>query len=237
MRFSHGVVSYGREKIEFSFCHVNRKTLEIAVQPNHSVIVKAPLGIAQDEINQRVIKRAKWIIKQRNYFRQFEPRTPIRCYVGGETHLYLGRRYRLKIKKGRRNEIKLVRGYFKIQVKGSVSSNMIKKLLDEWYAEKAADKLRESFDQCLSRFKIIPLKQPRMQIKKLKKRWGSLSEKRTLTMNSDLIRAPRECIDYVVTHELCHLKHKDHGTKFYKLLGKTMPDWKKRKHKLELTLA
>lgn len=237
MRFSHGVVSYGRGKIEFSFCHVNRKTLEITVQPNQAVIVKAPLGILQDEINRRVSKRARWIIKQRNYFRQFEPRTPMRCYVGGETHLYLGKRYRLKIKKGRRNEIKLVGGYFKVQVKYYVSSDKVMNLLDEWYAEKAADKLRESFDQCLSRFKKMSLKQPKLQIKTLKKRWGSLSEKGTLTMNADLIRAPRECIDYVVTHELCHLKHKDHGTKFYNLLEKTMPDWEKRKHKLELTLV
>jgi hypothetical protein len=237
MRFSHGVVSYGREKIEFSFCHVNRKTLEIAVQPNQAVVVKAPLGIVPDEINRKVSKRAKWIIKQRNYFRQFVPRTPIRCYLSGETHLYLGRRYRLKIKKGRRNEIKLIRGYFKVQVKDRVSSDKVMNLLDEWYADKAADKLKEAFDQSLSRFKKISLKQPKLQIKRLKKRWGSLSEKGTLTMNSDLIRAPRECIDYVVTHELCHLIYKDHGTKFYKLLGKTMPDWEKRKHKLELTLA
>jgi hypothetical protein len=237
MRLSHGVVLYGGTKIEFSFCHVNRKTLEIAVHPNQSVMVKAPLGVEPAEVQRRVARRARWIIKQRNYFRQFEPRTPARCYVGGETHLYLGKRYRLKIRKGRRDEIKLVRGYFKIQVKGRISSDKIKSLLDEWYTKKAVDKFKNSFDRCLSNFKKISLPHPRMQIKRLKKRWGSLSEKGTLTMNSDLIRAPQECIDYVVTHELCHLKHKDHGTKFYKLLGKTMPDWKKRKHKLELTLV
>lgn len=237
MRLSHGVVLYGGTKIEFSFCHVNRKTLEIAVHPNQSVMVKAPLGVEPAEVQRRVARRARWIIKQRNYFRQFEPRTPARCYVGGETHLYLGKRYRLKIKKGRRDEIKLVRGYFNIQVKGRVSSDEIKRLLDAWYAQKAADKLRESFDQCLSRFEKLSLKQPKLQIKRLKKRWGSLSGKGTLTMNSDLIRASRECIDYVVIHELCHLKHKDHSTKFYQLLGKTIPDWEKRKFKLELTLV
>lgn len=237
MRLSRGVVSYGREKIEFSFCHVSRKTLEIAVHPNQSVMVKAPLGVEPAEVQRRVARRARWIIKQRNYFRQFEPGTPARCYVGGETHLYLGKRYRLKIMKGRRDEIKLVRGYFKIQVKGRISSDKIKSLLDAWYTEKAVNKFKDSFDRCLANFKKISLKNPRMQIKRLKKRWGSLSEKGTLTINSDLIRAPQECIDYVVTHELCHLKHKDHSTKFYKLLGKTMPDWEKRKHKLELTLV
>jgi hypothetical protein len=76
-----------------------------------------------------------------------------------------------------------------------------------------------------------------LQIKRLKKRWGSLSAKGTLTLNTDLIRAPKECIDYVVTHELCHLVNKDHNAQFYGLLGKIMPDWEKRKHKLERTLA
>jgi len=238
MRMSHGVVSFGREKIEFSFCHVDRKTLEIAVHPNQAVVVKAPLGVVPEQIHRRVARRARWIIKQRNYFRQFEPRTPVRAYVGGETHLYLGKRYRLKIKKsGRRNEIKLMRGYFEVHVKGHTSSDKIKCLLDEWYAKKAAGKFREHFEQCWPYFNKLSLPQPKLQIKQVKKRWGSLSRRGMLTLNIDLIRAPKECIDYVVTHELCHLKYKDHGPKFYKLLEKIMPDWEKRKLKMERALS
>lgn len=237
MRLSHGVVSYGREKIEFSYCHVNRKTLEIAVHPNQAVVVKGPLGIETEEIHRRVAGRARWIIKQRNYFRQFEPRTPMRCYVGGETHLYLGKHHRLKIKKGRQNEIKLMRGYFEIKIKEPVSSNKIKCLLDEWYARKATDKFWERLNHCWPYFNKLSLPQPRLQIKRLKKRWGSLSARGMLTLNTNLIRAPKECIDYVVVHELCHLQCKDHSPKFYNLLKKIMPDWKKRKHKLELSLV
>lgn len=237
MRLSHGIVYYGSEKIEFGYCHVGRKTLEIAVHPNQSVIVKAPLGSEADEIFRRVVRRARWIMKQKDFFRQFEPRTPVRCYVGGETHLYLGKRHRLKIMKGRKNEIKLLRGYFEIQVKGPVSSDKIKSLLDEWYVKKTTGKFREAFDRCWLPFKKQLVIRPKLQIKRLKKRWGSLSAKGTLTLNTDLIRAPKECIDYVVTHELCHLVNKDHNAQFYGLLGKIMPDWEKRKHKLERTLA
>jgi predicted metal-dependent hydrolase len=237
MRLSHGVVSYGREKIAFSFCHVDRKTLEIAVHPNQAVVVKAPLGVGLEEVQRRVSKRARWIIKQRNYFRQFEPRTPARCYVCGETHLYLGKRYRLKVSSGNQDDVKLLKGYFEIQVKGRVSSEIIKDQLDGWYARKAAAKFRERLDFCWPRFKKLLVAQPRLQIKRLKKRWGSLSGKGTLTLNTDLIRAQRDCIDYVITHELCHLQSKDHGPKFYKTLDKLMPDWEKRKHKLEQTLA
>lgn len=237
MRLSHGVVSYGREKIEFSFCHVDRKTLEIAVHPNQAVVVKAPLGVGLEEVQRRVSKRARWIIKQRNYFRQFEPRTPARCYVGGETHLYLGKRHRLKVSSGIQNEVKLLKGYFEIQIKGRVSPDKIECMLDGWYVKKAAAKFRERLDFCWSRFKKLSIAQPRLQIKRLKKRWGSLSGKGTLTLNTDLIRVQRDCIDYVVVHELCHLQYKDHGPKFYKTLDKLMPDWEKRKHKLEQTLA
>ena len=71
----------------------------------------------------------------------------------------------------------------------------------------------------------------------MRKRWGSLSANGMLTLNADLIRAPRECIDYVITHELSHLRYKNHGPEFYRFLDKVMPDWEKRKHKLEVTLA
>lgn len=237
MRLSHGIVTYGREKIEFSFRHVDRKTLEIAVYPNQSIVVKAPLDVTPADVQKRVAKRARWIIKQRNFFRQFDPRTPARCYVGGETHLYLGKSYRLKISSGIHNEVKLAKGYFEIQIEGRVSVEKIKCLLDGWYAKKAAAKFRERLEFCWLRFKKLSLAQPQLQIKRLKKRWGSLSSKGSLTLNTDLIRAQRDCIDYVVVHELCHLRCKDHGPKFYKTLEKLMPDWEKRKRRLELALV
>lgn len=237
MRNSRGVVSYGGEQIEFKYCHVDRKTLEIAVQPDKTVIVKAPFGIEPSEIERRVAKRARWIIRQQYFFRQFDPRTPGRSYVGGETHLYLGKRYRLKIKRADHDEIKLLKGYFEISVNGKISSDKVKYLLDGWYEKKAAIRFGESLEHCLSRFKKSSLPRPKLQIKRLKKRWGSLSSKGMLTLNTDLIRAPRECIDYVVTHELCHMKCKDHGSKFYRMLEKVIPDWKERKKKLELTLV
>ena len=71
----------------------------------------------------------------------------------------------------------------------------------------------------------------------MQKRWGSLSDKGTVTLNTDLIRAPKECIDYVVTHELCHLKYNNHGPEFYKLLDSVIPGWEKIKHKLELSMV
>jgi len=237
MSSSRGSVAYGKENIDFSFFHVDRKTMEIAVHPNQAVVIKAPFGIDDEEIRTRVARRAGWIIRQRDFFRQFDPRTPARSYVGGETHLYLGRHYRLKIGSGNQDAVKLIRGYFEIGVKGDISPEKIKSLLEGWYRDRAAGKFRESLDRCWPYFEKFSLAKPKLQIKQMRKRWGSLSTNGRFTLNIDLIRAPRECIDYVIIHELSHLRYADHGLEFYRLLDKLMPDWEKRKHKLEVTLA
>ncbi|SFR05283.1 M48 family metallopeptidase [Desulfoscipio geothermicus] len=232
-----GEITYGSILIQFQVIHMARKTLEIAVHPDSTVVIKAPVGTRFEEIQLRVCKRAGWIKRQLDYFRQFEPRTPPRQYVGGETHLYLGKQYRLKISCEERDEVKLIGGHFQIKVKESASPDKVKSLLEAWYAEKAANRFRESFERCWPFFEKLSLAKPRLQILRMKKRWGSLSKNGTLTLNVDLIRAPKECIDYVVVHELCHLKYYDHSPAFYRLLDTVMPDWKKRKHKLELALV
>jgi len=236
MNLSAGTVNYGKEQVQFNVLYSARKTLGIEVYPDSNVLVKAPVGTDPAEVQKRVIKRVRWILRQQHYFRQFDPRTPARQFIGGETHLYLGRQFRLKISTGNQNSVKLTRGYFIVELKSALSVDNVKSLLAGWYAAKAAAKFAEILEHCWPYFAKLNLTKPRMQIRSMKKRWGSLSKQGTLTLNTDLIRAPRECIDYVITHELCHIQFHDHGSDFYRLLGKLMPDWEKRKHKLELAL-
>lgn len=230
-------VAFGRKYIDFSVFYRNRKTLEIAVHPDGSVIVKAPLDSDIALIKTKIIKRARWILKQVNYFRQFNPRTPERFYVNGETHMYLGRQYRLKLSVGEGNSVKLSRGFFHVVCRNASTPETAKRLLNSWYLEKAWQQFFESLECCWPKFSGMGLSKPELSIKRMQKRWGSFSEKGTLTLNTDLIRAPKECIDYVVIHELCHLKYHDHGSDFYKLLDSVLPDWEKVKHKLELSLV
>ena len=109
----HSVV-YGRKTIDFSLLYCDRKTMEIAVCPDASVVVKVPLRTDIAVVEKKIIKRARWVFKQLNYFKQFDPRTPKRCYVNGETHPYLGKQYRLRLEKGGENAVKLSRGFFRI---------------------------------------------------------------------------------------------------------------------------
>lgn len=230
-------VSYGKRVIDYNLVYVDRKTLEIAVHPDGKVVIKAPVGSTLEAIEKKVLKKSRWIIKQLNYFNQFQPRTPERLYIGGETHLYLGRQYRLKINNNTPRGVKLFRGLFQVSCGNDNDPMVVKKLLEGWYAERAFFQFNDSIERCWPAFKALGLTRPRLQIKRMKKRWGSLSKNGVITLNTELVKAPKECIDYVVTHELCHLKHHDHGPEFCNLLERVLPNWKKIKHKLELTLV
>jgi len=232
-----GSFAHGGHDIVFKVLFVDRKTLEIAVHPDSSVIVKAPTGATPDRIDDRVRKRARWIGKQLDYFRQFEPRTPPRRYIGGESHLYLGRQYRLKLVESDVDQVKLANGYFRIGCKDGNDPGRVKNLLESWYLDRARIQFGERFERRWPDFERLELPRPRLRIRRMKTRWGSLSRGGSLTLNPDLIRAPGECLDYVIAHELCHLKYHHHGPDFYRLLEKVTPDWERRKHKLETALA
>jgi predicted metal-dependent hydrolase len=236
MTILKGTIRYGRQEIGYEAFPGQRKTMEIAVHPDGNVVVKAPLGTSKEAIEERLGKRARWLIRQLDFFRQFDPRTPPRQYLSGETHLYLGRRYRLKVQKGGKEGVKLTRGILYVTLGSVDSPEKVKKLLSDWYRARAEDKFKESVIRCLANFRKQGYSEPELKIRHMKTRWGSLSPRGTLTLNPDLIKAPRDCIDYVITHELCHLKYKHHGPEFYQLLERVMPDWQKRKHRLELAL-
>ena len=227
---------YGQKIIDYSLFLTDRRSLEIAVHPDSTIVVKAPLDSDISLIEKKLHKRARWIFRQLNYFRQFNPKTPARQYINGETHLYLGRQYRLKISHGQENSVKLIKGFFQVACRKEHNPEIVKKLMNNWYLQKTNIQFNESLIRCWPKFNAFDLTQPSISIKRMKKRWGSLSNKGTVTLNTDLIKAPKECIDYVVTHELCHLKYHDHSPEFYKLLDSVIPRWKKIKHKLELSM-
>lgn len=235
MKKRNGRILYGKNTIDYDLYVMNRKTLEIAVHPDKSVVVKAPESSSIEVIDSRVNQRAKWIQKQITYFDQFNPKMPDRQYVGGEGHLYLGKQYRLKIDEADCDKVLLKNGFFVINSTTSAPEH-IKSLLQQWYTDKAKTIFPQMFDKIWVAFNKHEFPKPELKIQKLEKRWGSLSKKGRLTLNTEMIKTPRECVEYVIVHELCHLVHHDHSKEFYQLLERTMPDWIKRKYKLEMAL-
>ena len=107
--------------------------------------------------------------------------------------------------------------------------------MDRWYREKAEELFAKIFLESWRFFKKRGVKKPILKLRRMKARWGSLSTEGRMTLNLNLIQADKECIEYVIFHELCHLYHYNHSADFYKLLSNKMPDWLRRKKKLELT--
>lgn len=229
-------IVFGTETIGYEIRFLpTRRTLGIEVHPNLSVVVRAPIDCPPDVIQARVSKRAPWISKQLKNFRRYSPRTPQRQYVSGETHLYLGRRYRLKVGAGDTATVKMNRGQIAVTTPSArANPDLVHAMLRRWYLDRAKEVLSRVLDQYLPMLKGH--QRPGLVVRAMQSRWGSLSPAGTMTLNANLVQAPRACIEYVVVHELCHLKHRDHDTKFFRLLEQLMPDWEKRKQRLETAL-
>jgi predicted metal-dependent hydrolase len=230
-----GTLIYGRDTIQYEVHFLaSRRTLAIEVHPDSRVLVRAPLGCPEALIAERVQKRAGWISRQLTEFERYRPRTPARQYINGESHLYLGRQYRLKVMSGESASVKLTRGQLLVSLLGEPDPERIRALLYRWYLDRARLIFGEVLEASLRHFKGID--HPRLIVRTMQSRWGSLSRAGTMTLNVNLVRAPRPCIEYVVVHELCHIKHRDHDARFFKLLGMAMPDWEQRKQRLEAAL-
>ena len=226
-------VKYGKRQIEFNLKHVARKTLQINVYPDLSIEVKAPLECDLNKIFDKVRKRGNWIVKQQNFFKQFLPLQPPRRFISGETHRYLGRQYRLKVIESQETEVKMTGGYIKVFIKDTKDFTQVKKLVDKWYrirAEKIFSSLMQELNPIMNKLNIST---PLFKIRYMKTRWGSCSRNGNITLNSELIKAPKSCIKYVIIHELCHLKEYQHTRRFYALLEDCMPLWKKEKKHLD----
>jgi predicted metal-dependent hydrolase len=231
-------VQYGEHRIDFAIVRRERTTLEIAVEPDASVVVAAPQNAPLAAIEEKVRKRAAWIRRQQRYFIQFFPRTPDRQYVAGETHLYLGRHYRLKVVPHVQATVKLVGGYFVVQTHRPERAEVTRELVEDWYRKRAHAKFAERLEVNLLRFPAPEDFRPKgLIVRQLRQRWGSMSPAFRLLLNRRLIQAPLDAIDYVITHELCHIAVPHHGPEFFDLLDRILPDWPQRKQRLEQRMA
>lgn len=227
-------IQFGSKRIDYQLKYVDRKTIGITVTPDMEVLVKAPIGITVQKISDTVRKRAPWIIKQQGFFLSFHPKTPVRKYISGESHLYLGRQYMMKVSIGKKESVSYKGRLIKVITK---DKSRTKTLVKAWYKTKAKEKFAEIADPLIQRFKKYKVEPTGIYILEMKNRWGSCTPKGKIILNPELIKAPKRCIEYVIIHELCHLIHYNHTQKFIDLQTKEMPDWEKWKNKLEVLLA
>ena len=232
---SAGVVRYGTTIITYAISYsARRKKATIAVHPDKNVAVTVPKGTSPEIVQNLVLKKAPWVLEQIGAFDQIAMTPASKEYVNGETFLYLGRQYRLKVLRGYGNtSVKLVGGYFEVTVPDDMhpeqQRDLVRRTLCKWYEEHALQKVQEVVRKYAQR---LHFDVPQVRIRHQLKRWGSCNKDSVLNINVLITMAPMTQVEYVVAHELCHLMYKDHSTEFWDLLRLVMPDYEIRKEKL-----
>ncbi|RLU00448.1 M48 family metallopeptidase [Ketobacter sp.] len=226
---------YGDERITFERVlrpQASSKVL-IKVHPDCRVIVSAPADAGKDAVLSAVKKRGRWIYEQlRDFRKQLEHITP-RQYISGESHYYLGKQYLLKVIEAQ-NEVqgvKLLRGKLEVSVPRK-SADRVKELMSEWYKVRAREVFSNRLNAMLEEALWVTGRPP-LRILSMQTQWGSCSPNGRITLNPYLVKAPRECIDYVILHELCHIAEHNHSERFYRLMNQVMPKWEKIKERLD----
>ncbi|MFZ0515138.1 MAG: SprT family zinc-dependent metalloprotease [Candidatus Nitrosopolaris sp.] len=225
MTQQEGIMQYGSSTIAYSIVKSKRvKTSEIIVEAN-KVLVRTPLNKPVSEIHEIVKKKANWILKKQLEYKRLNPQIIKATFQHGSTLPYLGKNYPLKIINNYvgSEKIELAKGEFLIFMNGSKHSRKkIKLLYERWLSDAAQYFLDKKIKKYSKELKVEPRG---IILKSLKDRWGSATKDGVINLSLNLLKAPTDIIDYMILHELCHLKIKEHSHRFWDLVHKFMPDY------------
>jgi predicted metal-dependent hydrolase len=226
---------YGEERYPYEVSSHRSPTGKIAihVHPDGIVRVDVPENATPIGVKRALLKRASWIKKQVDLARENKAHSLPREYVSGETHFYLGRRYRLKVQKilASDPQVHLSGGTLWVRA-SSTATDSIKEHLESWYRARAQEYFCRRIRELTDRVSWLH-QPPPFRLLKMRRQWGSCSPRGCISLNPALVRSPRDCIEYVIVHELCHLKEHNHSRRYYRLLSQQMPEWQATKVRLD----
>ncbi|MGL4514414.1 MAG: M48 family metallopeptidase [Lacipirellulaceae bacterium] len=224
----------GGQRIQFRVDRADRKRLRITVHPDCVLEVVAPQAAPIGEVIARVEKRSRWVLRQWRRFNDRLPEQSGRRHLSGEAFRYLGRQYRLKIELSDAWDVKLLAGRLVVRSPSPDEGQQVAQRVEVWFRSRAKEVVQRRLLSCLDKCPILKRVAPtKVTLRKMSRRWGSCNRSGAILINPDLICAPTHCIDYVLIHELCHLREHSHGPEFYRLLSACLPDWQIRKDRLE----
>lgn len=232
---SQHILVYGDERILYQINPDSKRTARIGihVEPDGSVVVDAPPGQPNEMVHRGVQKRARWISDHvadaRERYRHVQPKS----YISGEQVLYLGRRYVLKVVQSddARGMARLRGNKLEVSTR-SDDVVKIRGIVRAWYQTRARSYFARQISEHSARLPWV-LKPPPFRLLEMSSQWGSCSPQGQVILNPHLIKAPRDCIEYVIVHELAHLKHHDHSPEFFDLVSRYSPEWEKPKRMLD----
>ena len=215
-------VRYGDQTIQYSVQVSNElKSHYIIVEKSHGVILKGAL-LSEERANKYILKKARWILDKLSLVESVNEAD----IVTGSRILYLGKKYYTEVYFNdsiTTTKIEFNHSRFKITTSGINTQQDIQLALDNFFREKAAEKIHPRVEKWSQK---TGLKYELVQFRKQNKRWGSCTPRNHIVINTDAIKLPYSFIDYLIVHELCHTKHKDHSKAFWAEVGKYLRNWK-----------
>ena len=217
----------------------NVKNLNLRIRKDGSVFVSVNEMVPCEEVDKFIRSKASYILKAIDHFREMEQYRPqSKQYVSGETFCIQGRGLRLQVSQVEREAISTDGVYIFLEVKDANDIERKRSLVTRFLDQQCKMVFSEVMEDLYPVVKKYGIEEPSLRIRDMETRWGScLTKKKIITLNKRLLEAPRNCIEYVVMHELCHLIHPNHSKQFYAFLTMLMPDWKERKDYLDKNAA
>ena len=190
----------GDHTISFELVRSDRRTLGLTVGRDGSVVARAPRRAREADVLRWVAGHAEWILRRQRAAAERALAMPPRRFVDGETHLYLGREYRLTVAhdataRSAAARVRLGDGELLVTVDGDASPERVEELLDAWYLRRARRRFPERLDACWATFPAGGRARPALRVRRMRMRWGSMSPRGSMSLRVDLIRAPEECLD------------------------------------------
>lgn len=228
-------VTFEGEEITYFLERKNVKNLNLRIRRDGVVYVSAASFVPVSEIDSFLCKREQFILRAVRKFSKYHERiSQPKRYVSGETFYLLGRGLRLKVSVSERDEVFTDGVYIFLETRKMDDIEKKKRLIDRFFKDRCIEVFGEILDELYPKLGKYGVKYPALRIRDMKSRWGTCSyNKNVITINRRLIEMPRNCIEYVVVHELCHFVHPDHSKDFYNFLTMMMPDWREKKFYLE----
>jgi predicted metal-dependent hydrolase len=230
----HSEVKFGGTKIAYGVRRSSRRTtVSILVDPGEGVIVRAPERTPVERLDRVVHAKARWIVERTNG--QAAHRPAPREFISGESFLYLGRHFRLRVVRGRDEDdtVRLSGRWLWVPVeappRGDEGRHQVRQRLVRWFRTHAALRLAERF---AAWSKKLGVREPRVLIRDQRRRWASCDPQGVIRLNWRVVQAPVRLVDYVVVHELLHLGHRHHTKAFWETFGRVMYDYDARREAL-----
>lgn len=225
-------LEYETQIIHYQIIKSNRKTITISILPTKEVIVKAPMYLSNQELTNIVKSKAKWISNKISKMPDHNQSLEKQSYNDGDRILYRGREYMLRVIETFDNKKTIVKlEQEEIVIFINSKQQEITEQLKKWYKDRARELVHERI-YYYNTFINKPI--GNVRIKNQKKRWGSCSSRGNLNFNWRMILMPDEMFDYIIVHEMCHLKYLNHSKAFWDFVAEIMPDYKKREQWIKL---